>query len=67
MANPLDHPLIWQGLVKGLTSALGVGGDFQAVHDTLVLERFCDAFCVSIDDVSARLEAYVHVGPEAIN
>ena len=58
VASPLDYPPIWRGLVSGLNTVLS--GPYVEIHDTLVLEDFCAAFNVKLDDVSARLETYCH-------
>jgi hypothetical protein len=65
-SNPLDHPLIWRSLIMALTSVI-VSGDYAAIHDALVIEKFCNEFDVSLSAVSERLETYIHASPEGIN
>jgi hypothetical protein len=65
--SPLDHPLIFRGLVKHLTTVFGINGEYAAIHDSLVIQEFCETFNISLDAVSAQLETYVHASPEGIN
>jgi hypothetical protein len=66
-SNPLDHPLIWRGLVKRLTTVTGIIGEYAAIHDAIVIQEFCDAFEIPLSAVSGRLETFVHAAPAAIN
>jgi hypothetical protein len=65
-SSPLDHPLIWRSLVKGLTSVV-VSGDYAAIHDAIVIQEFCDAFNLPLSAVSGRLETYVHASTGGVN
>jgi hypothetical protein len=65
--NPLDHPPIWRGLVKDLTTVLGISGDYAALHDAMVINEFCDAFDIPLSAVSGRLETYCHLASEVMH
>jgi hypothetical protein len=65
--SPLDHPLIWRGLVRGLNTVIGLSGPYVEVHDAIVIGEFCEAFDISLEAVSAQLETYVHASSDAVN
>ncbi len=52
--------MIWRGLVSRLTTVAGVNGPYVELHDAIVIQEFCDAFNVKVDDVSAKLETFCH-------
>ena len=52
--------MIWRSLVAALTTVLGISGDYAEIHDTIVIEEFCDAFKIPLSAVSGRLETYCH-------
>jgi hypothetical protein len=58
--SPLDYPLNWRSLIFALTP---LTGDYTAIHNSLVIEEFCQAFDIPISAVSGRLETYVHACP----
>jgi hypothetical protein len=63
-SSPLDHPIIWRGLVKRL--ALG-SGPYVELHDAILIQEFCDAFNIPLSAVSERLRAYVHAPSDTVN
>jgi hypothetical protein len=65
--SPLDHPLIWRGLVRGLNTVIGLSGPYVELHDAIVIQKFCDAFEIPLSAVSSRLETYVHACSDAVN
>lgn len=67
ISSPLDHPLIWRGLIKRLSTIAGADNIYATMHDAMVIQEFCDAFEIPLSAVSGRLETYVHAPNDAVN